>query len=192
MSNWHRIRKFLHHRSKARQRHGIHSPFVYEFSAQFLKGKIKTGNLCLTTSRHKKAVNKIITYFAFQNILWLANRHGEQETFITISPASEKEMALRAQKIDAQTVQQFPQPDLLLIDLIDPGDWMPAFKKYQQRLTEQSVVLIIAPHHTPQHTAAWQQIHAMPEVKLSLDLYKTGLLFFRKEFLEKQHFLLKH
>ena len=59
------------------------------------------------------------------------------------------------------------------------------------RATSGDVILIRAPHATQESTARWDALRARSEVTLSLDLYKAGLLFFRKEFLTKQHFILK-
>lgn len=56
---------------------------------------------------------------------------------------------------------------------------------------EDSIILIKAPHSSPQSVAHWKALCARPEVTLSLDLYHVGLLFFRREFLAKQHFILK-
>ncbi len=39
---------------------------------------------------------------------------------------------------------------------------------------------------------AWNEISRHPDVTLSLDLYKTGIVFFRKEFKVKQHFAIKY
>jgi predicted O-methyltransferase YrrM len=39
---------------------------------------------------------------------------------------------------------------------------------------------------------AWEEIKANPEVTLSIDLYYTGIVFFRKEQQEKEHFVLKY
>lgn len=59
------------------------------------------------------------------------------------------------------------------------------------RVTPSDVILFQFPHATRQRTAHWDALRAREEVTLSLDLYSIGLLFFRKEFLAKQHFILK-
>lgn len=40
---------------------------------------------------------------------------------------------------------------------------------------------------SPEMQAAWQNIIARPEVTLSLDFYRLGMVFFRKEFRQPQH-----
>jgi hypothetical protein len=39
---------------------------------------------------------------------------------------------------------------------------------------------------------AWEEIKSATEVTLSLDLFYFGIVFFRKEFLHKQDFVLRY
>lgn len=50
-----------------------------------------------------------------------------------------------------------------------------------------SVFVIADIHWSDEMERAWEQLCELPEVTLSVDLFHTGLLFFRKEFREKQH-----
>jgi hypothetical protein len=166
---------------------------VYSFIENVLKNKEGvTTSLVLVTCRHKKLVNHLVSYFNCRNILWLTNHHGEQETFISISQEQDGQAQLKSELFDAGLYEQYPQPDLILIDLRDPTDWQPAFEKFRFRLKQDSIVLINSIHHSKQHTDAWEELSEMQEVKLSLDLYKLGLMFFREEIREKQHFVLSH
>ncbi len=58
-------------------------------------------------------------------------------------------------------------------------------------LREGLCLLIPDIHHTPGRQAVWDELCADARVNLSLDIGRVGLLFFRKEFLEKQHFVLR-
>ena len=181
MTTRHRLKEYLKYLRKARSRHGIHSPVVYGFIENVLRNNDGlAASLILVTSRHKKLVNQLIAYFNCRNILWLTNHHGE-----------DGKAQVKSELFDAGAYDQYPQPDLILIDLRDPTDWRPAFDKFRFRLKQDSIVLINSIHHSKQHTEAWGEISEMEEVKLSLDLYKVGLLFFREEIREKQHFVLK-
>jgi hypothetical protein len=165
---------------------------VFSFIENVLKKKASAPNLSLVTKKEKKLINRIISYFHCRNILWVANPHGEPETFITITEAEGDKAKLTSRVFDISTPNNYPEPDLLLIDLNDPTDWRPAFEKYHSRLKENSIVMISTPHHTKKHSEAWEDIYKIPEVKLSLDIFRIGLLFFREDFKEKQHFTLKY
>jgi hypothetical protein len=192
VSTEHRIKEFIKYKRKAKGRHGIHSPFVYSFIDNVLKKRTSVPNLFLVTKKEKKLINRIISYFGCRNILWVANPHGEAETYISITHEDGQKASLTSEVFRIDAPAEYPQPDLLLIDLNDPSDWKPAFEKYGHRLKEDSLVLVSAPHQTKKHSEAWAELHSLAGVKLSIDIFRLGLLFFRDEFKEKQHFILKY
>jgi hypothetical protein len=56
---------------------------------------------------------------------------------------------------------------------------------------ERDVILVPGIFDDPESYAAWKELRAKQEVPLSIETSVMGLLFFRKEFLVKQHFRLK-
>jgi hypothetical protein len=191
VSKTHQLKEYVKYRRKARGMHGVHSPFAYELSENLLKQKAAPGNLVLATSRHRKLVNKIISYFQCRHILWLTNKDGETETYISIGQEEQGGIQLRTERFNFDQFATYPPPDLYLIDLENPEDWMQAWQKYKPYIGPNDVFLITSVHQSREHTGAWDQIHMDDAVRLSTDLFKVGLLFFREEFKEKQHFVLK-
>jgi predicted O-methyltransferase YrrM len=57
-------------------------------------------------------------------------------------------------------------------------------------LTEQSVVILDDIYWSPAMTQAWEELKNHPKVTLSVDIFTKGLLFFRKENHDKEHFQL--
>ncbi|MBS1647797.1 MAG: class I SAM-dependent methyltransferase [Bacteroidetes bacterium] len=57
---------------------------------------------------------------------------------------------------------------------------------------EQSVFVFDDIYWTPGMAKAWQEIKSHPMVTLSLDLYKVGIVFFRSEQKQKEHFILRY
>lgn len=188
----HKIKEYLKYQRKAKTRHGVHSPFVYQFVEQVLRKKgTKDSNLIFATSRHKKYVNKLINYYHPHHILWLTNREGATENFVSIEQENKHRIKLKSEQFDFDRFNEYPKVDLFLFDLIVPEDLIHAWEKYKPYLTPNSMVLISSLHDSKEQTAAWERICVDKTVRLSLDLYRVGLLFFKEEFKEKQHFVLK-
>jgi predicted O-methyltransferase YrrM len=66
------------------------------------------------------------------------------------------------------------------------------FNELLKSTNENSVLIFDDIYWTPGMTKAWEEIKAHAAVTLSIDLYKVGLIFFRKENKQKEHFCLKY
>jgi hypothetical protein len=53
------------------------------------------------------------------------------------------------------------------------------------------IIVLISPYATQANRIAWQKLIKASHVPLSIDVFELGILFFRKEFLVKQHFVLR-
>ena len=59
-------------------------------------------------------------------------------------------------------------------------------------LNRNGVVILSGIHKTAAHSKAWRNVSKHSEVRMSIDLFGIGLLLFREEFKERQHFVLKY
>jgi predicted O-methyltransferase YrrM len=66
------------------------------------------------------------------------------------------------------------------------------FEKILPTTHNDSVIIFDDIHWTKDMEAAWKEIKNHPAVKISLDLFFIGIVFFKKEFKEKQHFILRY
>ncbi len=85
-------------------------------------------------------------------------------------------------------LESLPRLDFLFLD----GDHrhQPTVQYVRQSLPKlhgNSVVVIGDIHWSTDMEAAWRELQALPAVRLSVDLYELGLLFFRPEIKEPQH-----
>ena len=191
MSKGHQFKQYIRHQRKGKARHGVHSPFIYQLS-EYLTGKhVHTGNLILATSKHKKLVSEIVTYFNARHILWLTNKAGDSETMLSLERLDNSRVNLRSERFLYDKREAFPTPDLYLLDFRNAAEWLQAWEKYRKLIRPEDVVIIISIHHSKEHTRAWERLAEDRQVRCSIDLYRLGLLFFREELKEKQHFLLK-
>ena len=63
------------------------------------------------------------------------------------------------------------------------------FNQILPKLHQHSIVVIDDIHWSTEMNKAWQELIALPEVSLSLDLFEGGLLFFNQD-LKKEHYIL--
>lgn len=86
-----------------------------------------------------------------------------------------------------------PKLDLLYVD---GNHQYEATKKYFEmalsKKLEQSVFIFDDINWNEDMKKAWDEIKNHPQVTLSLDLFYVGVIFFRKEQKEKEHFILKY
>ncbi len=66
------------------------------------------------------------------------------------------------------------------------------FKMALSKKTEASVFIFDDIHWSEEMEKAWEEIKSHPDVTLTLDLFFVGIVFFRKEQKEKEHFILKY
>ncbi len=62
------------------------------------------------------------------------------------------------------------------------------FEKCLEKTNENSVLIFDDVHWSAEMEAAWTEIKAHPRVRLSIDLFWCGIVFFRNENREKEHF----
>ena len=177
---------------KAKGRHGVHSPFVFSFIENILRKKTKTApNFNLAIKQSNSLINKIVSHFQCKQILWLSNNLYDEQSYISISDVKEKKATVTSKQCNWESLHQFPIPDLVLINTKDPQEWQPIFEKMKTVIHPNTIVILVSIHQSEWHTKNWNQIAKQEYVKLSIDLFKIGLLLFRDEFLAKQHFVLK-
>lgn len=158
--------KYLWH---AKKLHGVHSPFVYTFSERILYSRQTPKedlNLPegLFTGRYRLLPALIKEHYQYNIPLLLDTVKGEQ----TISS------------------------NFIIISDPNPGNWVQLFNKYRKQLPADCVLIIPSIHNSQRHAAKWRRLHTHPRILLSIDLFGVGVVFFRKEFKEKQHFVLKY
>ncbi len=92
-----------------------------------------------------------------------------------------------------KVLKEIPSLDLLFVD--GNHRYQPTIDYFKMGLTKRtndSVFIFDDIHWSDEMEKAWKEIKAHPEVTLSLDLFYAGLVFFRKEQKEKEHFVLRY
>jgi len=162
--------EYLKYMWRAKSRHGVHSPFVYDLVTHVLldKGPIDRTYIVEYPSlplKYENLISRIAAYYKYKTIHQLPFK-GET---------------------------QIPtNADLLIFNEREPNGWVTMMNEYFYLLGDESAVVVTGIHKTPEHTQGWNKLCTDARVKMSIDVYGIGLLFFKPEFKEQQHFILKY
>ena len=167
----HAFIEYLKYKWNAKGRHGVHSPFVYDLIDHVLldHGPISREYIVEYPSlplHYENMISRLAAYYNYQHIFCLPQ---PKENVSIVSGA-----------------------DLLLFSETVPLQWISMFDQYFSLLKPQGIVIVSGIHKTAEHSKEWHKLHNDERVKMSIDLYETGLLFFKPEFKEQQHFILKY
>lgn len=66
------------------------------------------------------------------------------------------------------------------------------FEALLEKTGNNSILVFDDIHWSREMEAAWEQIKAHPSVRCTIDLFFIGIVLFRQEFHEKQHFTIRH
>lgn len=153
---------------QAKNRHGIHSPFIYEF----LDRAVYTPNVKQGSPR--------------QRLLRATRVHFNPER-IWVSPGLPANSGIR-KELNLDTTLQGPPFDFIVFDvpvrevsevLSDAGQWH-----------NDSILYLGNLRSSDSAYALWKQICAHPSIRVVVESYWEGLLFFRKE-QAKQYFRIR-
>ena len=153
---------------QAKNRHGVHSPFIYEFldRAVYAPG-VKQG------APGQRLLRAVRVHFNPKRI-WMASNLPANPGF--------------RGNPEADTALGGPPYDLLVFDkpshevgeiLNNPGQWH-----------NDSIVYLGNLRGSASAYAMWEQISQHPSIRVVVESYREGLLFFRKEQVQ-QHFKIR-
>jgi predicted O-methyltransferase YrrM len=65
------------------------------------------------------------------------------------------------------------------------------FEQFMNKISNSSLIIIHDIHWSREMEEAWEMIKQYPEVKMTIDIFSAGLVFFRNEFRVNQHFTIR-
>jgi predicted O-methyltransferase YrrM len=66
------------------------------------------------------------------------------------------------------------------------------FEQFMNKISPEALIIIHDIHWSREMEESWSIIQKNPRVKMSIDIFSAGLVFFRDEFREKQHFIIRY
>ena len=185
-----RIKSYLQFLWHSKNEHGVHSPFVFLLLTQcFYNKKIKLPAATLSqykgaNSKKSRLLFKIIQYFSPKSILIVGPTTFEKEVIALANPKSTIDFDIdididnaiynciyfssnNYSAITPETIEQ------LVLTIENDSFW-----------------ILEDIHANAAAEALWQTLKQNPKVKVTIDTYRLGLIFFRRE-QEKEHFIIR-
>jgi predicted O-methyltransferase YrrM len=98
----------------------------------------------------------------------------------------------RFEETMGKAIPAIPKADLVFLD----GNHrkkpvLEYFEHFLENITPASLVIVHDIHWSAEMEEAWAIIRNHPGVKMTVDIFSAGLVFFREEFQVKQHFMIR-
>lgn len=189
--NFFRLKEWWQYRRAAKGRHGIHSPFVYRFIEEDLRpGLSKPVSKTLREAAHSsarlaqaKTIYRCLKFMNTARLEW-AGVKDDKAIIEALSKSLDlvycTQYALNAAPVDCLLIASGNEE----IETI--------FAQRANQLAQGCFFIITDIHASEKRKMIWEELRVDARVNLSIDLWHLGLLFYRPDFKEKQHFVLKH
>ena len=200
---FYRQRKYFQFLLKSSNQHGVHSPFVYQLVTKCLYKKIdknswktfQTSNNKLLKNKkiknsHKKAkiLLKLIHYFKPKNNLEIANSLDLEVTALALNFSYSCVTAIANTPLEISEVTLNRKFDCVYFHKNQIT--LKTFNSCLKTINNNSFFIFNDIYGNSETIKNWLSIKNHPKVKVSLDLFYFGVIFFRKE-QAKEHFKIR-
>jgi len=152
--------------------HGVHSPFVFNFIGSILNNK-ELKQEANYSNKYRALLIRMVAYYRPVVVMELE-----------ITPSN------KANVLDE--IENADTIGLLYIKQIKNAEGLTNyFNAAIKNVNTQSILIFDGIHESKEMEANWEKIKIHYEVKLTIDLYKLGIVFFRQEQLEKENFTIR-
>lgn len=159
----HKRKKHLKHKLKAKGRHSIHSPFLFELYEDCVKNSSKL-------SKRKRFIRKIKSIKNSNHI-------------------SKSKIEIKKQNF-INCLSKRINTELVIINATNTKEYIISHFENIENSKNIKFIIIDNIHSRQEATETWEEIITKESVSLSVDFYHLGLISISKDF-AKQHFRLK-
>ncbi len=152
--------------------HGVHSPFVFNFISSILNNK-ELKQEANYSNKYRALVIRMVAYYMPVVVM-------EFEA----TPSNKADVLEEIENADSIGL-------LYIKQIKNAEDLTIYFNTAIKKANTESILIFEGIHKSKEMEASWEKIKMHKEVKLTIDLYKLGIVFFRKEQLEKENFTIR-
>ncbi|GAA3963640.1 hypothetical protein [Mucilaginibacter dorajii] len=195
------VQDYLRHRLTANNRHGIHSPFVYQLI-----------DTVIYNYHNQKAYHEIAIELSGQNIaterklpvkvlklIYRLTKHFNPSSIVEVGEGGRTshylQKAVPLAKIDNVNDAELKGGLTTCADMVIFNNDVLNLQVFETLLTAvypDTIMIFTGVHNNTDAKRVWDQVKAHPRVTLTIDLFWIGLVFFKLGRAEKEHFKIKY
>ena len=161
-----RLLSYIKFYISATNQHGVHSPFVYSYVTQCL---YKKSNFRLPISQ--KILLKSLLYFDFKTVRILGDSVSVRKNIQAYCPDINWNRDMNKAWYADESIDQFLEAEV-------------------PQMPNDAVLIINGIHKTKRENEKWERLKNETFVRVTVDLFYCGVVFFRKE-QAKEHFKIR-
>jgi len=168
---------YLRFQRKATNRHGVHSPFIYQFLEDVVYDKKYQSNLSIKNRQKEFAL--YLRLFSYYNI---------KSAFISKIDHPFKQLFNEYLKINSEFTTESYNPKKTQVSCFDVFITNPTDNQYDAvgfvtsiKEKNNSIVIIPQIRASKEQFKLWEDFKNLESTRVSLEFYYFGLIFFRKE-----------
>ena len=152
--------------------HGVHSPFVFNFISSILNNK-ELKQEANYSNKYRALLIRMVAYYMPEVVM-------EFEA----TPSNKADVLEEIENADTIGLLHVKQNK-------NAEDVISYFSAAIKKVNTESILIFDGIHDSKEMENSWEAIKMHKEVKLTIDLYKLGIVFFRQEQLEKENFTIR-
>ena len=179
------IFRFLFFWFRAKNLHGIHSPFVYKLTRDCIYYK-KNKNIPEVLSRKEKGTNqdklilKIIEYFELKKICFTDELDGKLKNIL-----SHKKIKILTNVNNLNIHNR----SILIIKKLDNYNYKKLIKIIKS-CRSKTIIIVKDLQKSKSYISNWNNLILSEKIKLSMEIFNLGILFFKSR-QQKEHFRIR-
>ncbi|QEC76074.1 hypothetical protein [Mucilaginibacter ginsenosidivorax] len=198
------VQDYLKHRFTANNRHGIHSPFVYKLIDDVIYDYTNQQVFHEPGFAPEKGEGRRAVKSKVAQLVYRLTKHFNPAVVVELG-SNNQEASAYLQKAAAEAKFYFPQKESEFITLnktpsgllVFHGEnlkekTLPYFIQYLDKINPDTIMLFTGMYTAKSLKQAWSQIKLNPKVTLTINLFWIGLVFFKQDRKEQEHFKVRY